>query len=320
MKSLTIRELARWFLSANGYVILTHRRPDGDTVGSAAALCRGLRSLGKRASILDNPQLTDRYRPFVEGLTCPTLRPHDVLVTTDIASPALFPLSAPESCAAQIAVVVDHHPSNTGFANAGLVRPEAAACGEIIYDLLLEMGVKLDRDMAEALYVALSTDTGCFRYTNTTARTLQVAAACLELGARSGQINRTFFSIRRFSRLRLDAYLTEHVAFYENGTIALCRIPRALEQELALTEDDLEDVSGFARDIEGVTVGLTLRTLPSGQTKLSVRCGPPCDASRLCAHLGGGGHAAAAGATLSCGQDEAAERILSALRQEGLLT
>ena len=174
--------------------------------------------------------------------------------------------------------------------------------------------------MAEALYVAVSTDTGCFRYANTTARTLRVAAACLEAGAEAYSINRQLFETTRLPRLRLNAYLAEHLELLQAGKIALCLIPREIERETAVTEDDLEDISNFPRNVEGVDLAVTFRTLDDGATKISIRSAPCYDASHVAAALGGGGPRGAAGATLHAGQDAAREQVLQALRNLGILS
>ncbi len=191
--------------------------------------------------------------------------------------------------------------------------------GELIFDVLEAMGVTLDQATAEAIYVAVSTDTGCFRYSNTTAKTLRVAAACLAAGAETYPINQEMFEKRRFARLRIDAYITEHVVFYAEGRLAIAAIPLEVEKNCGVTEDDMESVSTFARNIEGVCLAVTMRTLPDGQTKLSVRSAPGYDAAALCALFGGGGHKAAAGATLPMAQDEAKLAVENAFRQLGYL-
>lgn len=317
MISLTLPEAAQRLQQAHTLLLLTHRRPDGDTVGSAAALCRGLRSLGKEAAVLENPQLTDKYRPYLQGLTCPSPLPGAMTVSVDVAGREMLCKGAGDL---PVDFILDHHGTNPGFAPEGLIDPSAAACGEIIYSILRTLGVCLDRAMAEALYVAVSTDTGCFRYANTTARTLRVAAACLEAGAEAYSINRQLFETTRLPRLRLNAYLAEHLELLQAGKIALCPIPREIERETAVTEDDLEDISNFPRNVEGVDLAVTFRTLDDGATKISIRSAPCYDASHVAAALGGGGHRGAAGATLRAGQDAAREQVLQALRNLGILS
>ena len=317
MKNLTVTEAAAFLGARDNFVILTHKRPDGDTVGCAGLLCRALRKMGKAAAILENPEITPKYSPYWAGLTCESLPPEAVLVSVDVASETIFSLKA-QNLRHRVDLLLDHHGSNTGFAPQGLVRPEAAACAEIVLDVVGALGVSLDKPMAECAYVALSTDTGCFRYANTTYATLRAAAACLEAGAETYAINRVMFETTRFARLRLNAYLTEHIEFYAGGRVALCRIPLEVERELGVTADDMDDVASFPRNIEGVEVAVTIRSLERGGTKLSVRAAPGYNASNICAHLGGGGHAGAAGASLDGTQAEAAQAVLGAMEAEGI--
>lgn len=314
MKQLTLNETAAFLLANDDYVILTHRRPDGDTIGCAAALCGGLRRLGKRASVLENPQFTEKYRFLLEGLTCPELYASACVLSVDVAAESQLPYGLPE-CAVEL--LIDHHERNSGYALQGYVEPEAAACGEIVLRLLQEMQAPADRKVAEALYVAVSTDTGCFRYSNTTANTLRVAAVCKDWGADTFALNRTFFLTKRLARLRLEARLTETTEFYAGGKVAVSAIPDQWKEELGLTEDDIDDISGFGREIAGVEIAAMLRQTAEGG-KISLRSSPDYNACEICARLGGGGHRAAAGATVPGGIEAAKTAILEAIAASGV--
>lgn len=314
MKQIRLSEAAAFLRLNDHYVILTHRRPDGDTIGCAVALCRALRQLGKRASILENPQFTEKYDTYLFGLTCEALPANACIVAVDIASEGLLPYGLPE-CVTEL--LIDHHGSNSGFALSGYVDATAAACGEIMLSLLCELGVTLDKPMAEAIYLAVTTDTGCFRFSNTTANTLRTAAYCKDCGADTYAINRAMFLTRSLARMRLEARLTETTEFLHDGLVAISTIPDALIDELGLTEDDIDDISGFGRRIAGVEISVMLREVKEGG-KLSVRTSPGYDASAICARMGGGGHAAAAGATVAGGIAEARAAFLSALREMGI--
>ena len=317
MKQLTRNELADLLQQGDNYIMLTHRRPDGDTIGSAVALCRGLRQLGKTAHILENPQFTPKYRPFLQGLTVESVPEGATLVSVDTAAEGLLAFNAADYVN-QIAFSIDHHCRNTGFAAQGYVDPETAACGEIIMDLLLHMDVEFDKAIAEAIYLAVSTDTGCFRYSNTTEHSFMAASICKLRGADTFAINKAFFMTKRFARLKLDSYLTETTEFYADGLIAVSQIPNVVRRELGVTEDDIDDISGFGREIEGVEIGIMIRQEQEGG-KLSVRTSPNYDASAICAKLGGGGHKAAAGATVAGGIEEAKQAVLAVLREMELI-
>ena len=309
---MTRNEAARFLLEADNIAIVTHRRPDGDTLGSAALLCRGLRQLGKQAHVLCNPEVTEKYAGLLEGLTKEAAEQTDTVVTVDVASPNMLG-SHFAHLQEKAALRIDHHGSATSFTPNELVEPETAACGEIVYGVLKEMGATLDVAMAEALYTAVSTDTGCFRYANTTANTLRGAADCLAAGANTFALNQILFETNSLGRLRLQGWLVENAIFLQNGQIAICALPKSKELELGLTEDDLENISGFPRSIAGVKIAATLRQEDAQTVKMSVRAVPGCDAAAICQKFGGGGHTGAAGASMKLSMEEAVEAVKAAM-------
>ena len=162
MKNLTRSECAQFLQEHDNYLILSHRRPDGDTTGSSAALCLGLRQLGKTAHILENKEVSQRFAWLHEGLTKSAPEGSETIVSTDVASPSMLP-EAFKGLLGGIALRIDHHGSATSFTDSELVDPHSASCAELVWDVLSLMGVQADRSIAEAVYVGTSTDTGCFR-------------------------------------------------------------------------------------------------------------------------------------------------------------
>ena len=310
MKKLTRSEAAEILLAHDNFAIVTHRRPDGDTIGSSALLCMGLRQLGKNAHVLTNPEVTPKYTHLHHGLTKPKAEEGDFVVTVDVASENMLPDGFK---GLSFDLRIDHHGSATSFTPVELVEPEAAACGEIVYWVLLEMGAELDIPMANALYTAISTDTGCFRYANTTADTFQVAAQCAKAGAEVFNINQALFETNSLARLQVQSWMVQNAHFLQDGKIAICRLPKAVEREFGATEDDLENISGFPRSIEGVQLAVTIREEGENRVKMSVRAVPGQDAAALCAKFGGGGHKGAAGASMSISMDQAVEAIIAEL-------
>lgn len=316
MKLLTIAETAEVLLQNDNYVMLTHCRPDGDTIGSAAALCGGLRALGKTAAVLENPQFTEKFKPYLEGLTVPTVPENAYLISVDVATEGILAYNA-VYYVNQIRLKLDHHARSGDFAELGCVDAGAAACAEIVLALLQQMRAPIEKRTAEALYVGLSTDTGCFRFSNVTSNTLRAAAACIDANADTFAINRVMFLTKRLPRLQLEAHLTQTTEFYAGGKVAVSAIPDALKAELGLTEDDIDDISGFGREIAGVEIAVMLRQ-EGTRGKISVRTSPDYNASELCARLGGGGHKAAAGASVDGGIEAAKAAILDAIADSGV--
>lgn len=311
MKTLTKAETVRFLLDHDHYCILSHRRPDGDTVGSTAALCLGLRQLGKTAHVLENNEVTRKFQWLHQGLTKPEVEPGDTLVSVDVASPGMLP-EAFSHLLGSIELRIDHHGSATSFTDLELVEPDSASCAEIVWDLLKGMGVTPDCPLAEAVYVGTSTDTGCFRYSNTTAHSFETAAACAEAGAGIFELNQTLFETNTLGRLRIQGWMVEHIRLLREGTLAVCAIPRSVERELGVTEDDMDNISSFPRTLEGVKMAATLRETEDG-AKLSVRAVPGWDAAKVAARFGGGGHKGAAGATLKLPLPQAAQAVEEAM-------
>lgn len=315
MRSLSRTEVAAFLKERDHFAILTHLRPDGDTLGSSAALCLGLRQLGKNAYIVENPEITEKYRFLHQNLTKPQAEEGDTLVCVDVAAAHMLPVCH-RQLLPRLSLRIDHHRSEEGFSSYQLVDPEAAACGDIVYDILMLLGVTLDETIAQAIYIAISTDTGCFRYPNTNSHSFRTAAACYEANGALAAMNQMLFDTNSLGRLRLQGWLVENALFSHNGQVVICPLPKAVETELGLTEDDLENISGFPRSIEGVKVAATLREGDDGKTKISVRAVPGCNAAAICQRFGGGGHAGAAGASLPLPLQEAAGVVLQAINEE----
>ena len=314
MAILTANETAQYLRQHDNYTILTHRHPDGDTLGSAALLCRGLRAIGKTAHVLENPETTPKYQFVVEGLTKPKEAEDDTILCVDVAIPGLLP-DAFMHLADKIALRIDHHRNNGSYTPYEYNDAIRASCAQVVYDVLEELGVELDIPMADAMYVGISTDTGCFQFGNTKDETFLAGALCARVTPNLPRLNRYLFATFSLTRLRLQGWIVENIRIFQGGRLAVCALPRAVEKQLGLTEDDLENISGFPRSIEGVKMAATLRQTEDGKVKVSVRAVPGYDAAKICAQFGGGGHKGAAGATLDMPLEEAAEAIAAAMQQ-----
>jgi len=312
MKKLTLNETADFLLNHDHYAILTHRRPDGDTLGSSAALCRILRNMGKTAHLLKNHEITDRFAWLHEGLTKDEAAEGDTLVTVDVASPQMLP-AAFGKYLENIRLRIDHHASANSFTENELVDPGMGACAEIIFDLLQALQQEFDPAIADAIYVGTSTDTGCFRFANTTPHTFLTAAACAAAGARVYPLNQELFETNSLGRLKIQSWIVEHMDIFADGKLAVVAIPKATETEIGVTEDDMDNISSFPRSISGVQMAATLRETKEGDVKLSVRAVPGQDATVVTGKFGGGGHKGAAGATLKMSLEEAAAAVKAAM-------
>lgn len=311
---MTPQETAALLREKDRFLILTHVRPDGDTVGCAAALCEALQNLGKTAYVLPNPELTSICADYVTPFHAPADYAPDYVVSTDVASLGLLPENA-KKYAGAIDFAIDHHPSYEGFAKEGAcVESDKAAAGEVVYEIVRALGGVTPR-MATALYCAVSTDTGCFVYNNTTANTHRIAAALIEAGCDVQGVNKRHFRTKSRKRLALEADLLSHMEFFHGGKGVFLTVPLSLMERVGASEDDAEDLSALANLVEGVDCGAVLRELRPGEWKLSLRTGAEgrVNATEACRLLGGGGHAMAAGATVSGSLPEVKAKVLSAI-------
>lgn len=308
MKKLTRAETAEFLAARDNFIILTHARPDGDTIGSSAALCLGLRKLGKTAHVLENREVSPRFRWLHEGLTTDAAGENDCVLSVDVASPGILQ-EAFKPLVGRIALRIDHHSSATSFTEFELVDAGSASCAELVYDVLTQMGCPLDKDIAQAVYVGSSTDTGCFRYANTTAHTFSTASRCAQAGAEIYRLNMELFETNTLARLRMQGWIVEHMKLLRDGAMCVCPIPKQVEEDFGVTGDDMDNISSFPRTVAGVRMAATLREAEGGTVKLSVRAVPGCDATRITEPFGGGGHKGAAGATMKMPLEEAAQAV-----------
>lgn len=309
---MTAAQAAAALEGQDNILILTHRRPDGDTAGSAAALCLALRGRGKKAYVLPNEDATALIGAYYSGVEAPAGFAPDFVVSVDIAGVGLFHDSA-KTYADRVDLVIDHHPSNERFGRENCVDDTCAACGELVYDICRCLG-PVTPEIARALYAAISTDTGCFVYSNVTARTHRVAAELMGIGCDHIAVNKNHFRTKSAKRLKLESVLMNSVELQQEGTVAIGAISLADMAAISAAEDDVEDIAAFIGQIEGVSVSVTIRELKPGECKLSVRTDPEkLSATEVCALLGGGGHAAASGCTVFGSVQDAREAIYKAI-------
>ena len=309
---MNISDVAARLRGMDRVLILTHVRPDGDTIGSAAALCQALRDLGKESYLLYNPEITATYEPYARDYWAPEGWEPSFVVSTDVAVPGLLTDNA-APYAGRIDLAIDHHPSHSYFAAESYVDASAAACGEIIWQVVRGL-TTITPAIALPLYVAIATDCGCFVYSNTTPRTHRIAAELMELIDVS-TVNKALFRTKSKVRLAMESRMVADMELYDSDRVVVMTIPLRLRQEMHATEADIEELSSLAALVEGTDCAITLRELRPGTIKISLRTGPRVNATEVCAKLGGGGHRAAAGATVDGTMDEVKLAVLRAVEE-----
>ena len=238
-------------------LILTHRRPDGDTIGCAAGLCAALREQGKTACILPNEDATSLFTPYLGGYLAEEDWEPDFVVSVDIAGRSLFTPRGERYLARGIDLGIDHHPSYEGFARESCVDPGRAACGELIYDLIRQWG-PVSPAAALPLYVAVATDTGCFMYSNTTPATHRVCADLMAVGIDFQGVNKRHFRTKSLKRLRLESLLVDGMDVHDGGAtviaaISLADMARLEARKLTLgTKQEMVE-RAFQRALEKLT-------------------------------------------------------------------
>lgn len=303
--------LRRW----DNILILSHASPDGDTLGSACALARGLASLGKRVDFRCGDEVPQKFDYLFQGLSLGGFVPEHVM-TVDVADLSLLG-SIKEEYGSKIELAIDHHGTHRAFTENRWVQPDSAAAAEMIWLLLKELGIQPDEAMADCVYTGITTDTGCLRYRNATPRTYRIAAETMEAGARAAEINRVMWESKTRAQLEAERLVMNSLEFFCEGKCALIRVPRSVLKETGAKDSDLEGLASLPREIEGVLLGVTVKEKENGDIKVSVRANPPADAAALCAKFGGGGHTGAAGCSFSgISISEAAEKMKAACEEE----
>ena len=309
---MNVSETAALLAAQDHILILTHKRPDGDTIGCAAGLCRALRALGKTAYALPSLDATTLLAGYLDGLTAPEGFTPNTVVSTDVATVNLLPDNA-LPYKDRIDLAIDHHPSQEFFAKETCLEADKAACGEIIWKICVELGT-MDRDIATPLYVAVATDCGCFVYANTTPHTHRAAAALMEQGIDFQALNKRHFRTKSVARMKLESLIIEHMHLYHNGTVAVAPISLELIARAGATSEDTDDIAAFLGQLKGVLHTATVREHEGGECRVSVRTkADELNATRVCARLGGGGHKAASGCTIKGTVEEAERAILAAI-------
>lgn len=306
---LTANECAAFLRERDGYLLISHRRPDGDTIGSSAALCSALRRAGKTAYCFVNTEITENYRPFIAPYFAPEGFLPSCVVTVDIAGEGLFPEGTPTP----VQLALDHHPSNSGFAERTCLAAEKSSCGELVFEVIKALCGDVTREEATVLYIAVSTDTGCFQYSNTNPATLRAAADLIELGADNSELNIRFFRTQSRARMALEGKMLSGMRFFRGGQISVVTVTLQMLEDCGAVENDCEDLAGLAGKAEGCVVSMTIRETKPGESKISLRSKPGVNVSNICAVYGGGGHAMAAGCTLQTGPEEALKLMLRAM-------
>lgn len=308
---LNVEQAAAMLRNADNILILCHKNPDGDTIGCGSALYYALTSLGKTAAVLCSDPIPRRLSYTRPRLFRGEFEP-GLVVAVDVAGTQLFGDSGlMPSYSRRVDLCIDHHAGNNGYAQYTLLNPEAAAAAELLWEVIEAMGVQLDSQMADCLYTGLATDTGCFRFANTKAKTHRVAARLMEAGARVEELNTLLFATKTRGQMEAERIARSHLEYALDGRCALIWLDRDEIEASQADPSDLEELTALPIGIEGVKIGLTFRQQPGGSWRVSIRTANGVDAVAVARRLGGGGHLRASGCELLGTLDNAKSAVLA---------
>ncbi len=285
------------FDKAENIVLIPHTNADGDATGSCFALAMFLEKFGKKVDVVfeEFPRLT-KIIPYDYKVFDGSMKNYDLAVAVDCADLGRMGSRAELFCGST--VCIDHHKTNGSIADINYVEPESAATGELIFELISAVAPNmLDTRIAEALYMAISADTGCFKYSNVTVRTHRIAEKLYEIGGRFAEINRLLYDTVPIKKLKFQASVVNDIEFYCKNRIAVYYLSYKDYTEKQLTLGDVEFVSSMIKTIEGVNIGVFIHEREEGMCKISLRSDESLDAAAVAAVFGGGGHSRAAGFT-----------------------
>lgn len=308
-------DLSQFFKDHNDYVILTHKNPDGDTLGSGFALCYALRNMGKNANVLNSDNLPVRYEFLYSNYQPQDFEPKTV-VAVDIADVQLLGSNLSEySAEGKIDVCIDHHISNKYYAKQSYVDGDASAASLIIYELLKYMNVEITSEIAKCLYTGIATDTGCFKFENTTPIAHIAAAELMTYDINFALINRKMFDIKSRGRLKVEQTVMSNMEYFFEGKCAMILLTKELMKASNVEEAEFDGLASMPLQIEGVKIGITIKERHTNVFKLSVRTTQELDASAFCQNFGGGGHIRAAGCEIQGDLTLVKELVLNKLKE-----
>jgi len=298
--------------------LIVHNNPDSDCIGSATALLIALRKMNKKVHIFAPSSIASRLLFLLDDEWIGnTENLYDACIAVDVAEIGLMgDLKEKVYDKSPIRCCIDHHTTNNGYADYSYVDPQAAAAGEIIYFFIKDyLKVDITVDIAMRLYAAIASDTGSFRYSNTTPRTHLVAAELLSRDFDAPAVMRTLFERKTASQLMLNAEVTSNLKFFMDGKICVAKVDKAMLSKYSMTFDDADDIASLPRSIAGVEVGIYIKIKDERECKVSLRSNEYVDVSAIAKSLGGGGHIRAAGVTVNATAEETEDILLTSLKK-----
>lgn len=311
-------QIAKDIAASENIALLPHISADGDALGSSLALALALTGMGKNVSVLLEEEIPFIYG-FLPGYELASVygkmtRQYDTAVAIDCGDTGRLGIRREVFESAKTTGNIDHHPTNTVFAAHNYIDTSSSATGEIVYRLLKILGQKTGKDIATCLYVAIATDTGSFRYSNTTPVTHIIAAELIKTGVDVADISQKVFESTSYEKVKLTAEAIHSLELFENGNVAIMTVPYDLIKKTGARDEDCDGIINTARNIRGVEVAAMLRQNDHGDIKVNLRSNSYVDVSAIAGKYSGGGHKRAAGFTTQDALDKTKKNLLEDIR------
>jgi len=314
----TFAQIAVAFRSHQRFVVMSHLRPDGDAIGCEVALALCLKAMGKEVAVWNHDGAPEKLKflPGSELIVQPPAEPEDfdVAIAVDTSTQPRLGNCPAAVRSAKLWINLDHHVSNTGYGDLVYIDSDAPAAGQIVFELIRTEGLPFTPAIADNLWTAIATDTGSFQYSNTTARTLEIAAELNRTGVNIGKISEQLFQTHPRRQLELLRALLNTMQFTCEGRVASFALTRATAAEVGAGPEDTEGLIDTLRGTEGVVVAVFFEEIEDGRVRVSTRSKDPLyDVCKICAQFGGGGHTLAAGARVAGDLTTVETKVLKAI-------
>lgn len=317
MNKATIKEIAQKLQEADKILVYPHILMDGDTLGASVALCSALRKAGKESFVLIEDDIP-AYLNLLDGGYCTfdknIMDSPDISIAVDCSDVSRLDNRKESFFQAGQTINVDHHSTNTHYADFNVVDPHASATGILVFYLIEALGTVIDREIAEALYIAIATDTGNFQYTNTTKETHLVVAQLFDVGIDLEKISVELYQKIRFEKLRITNEIIDTIEMLCDGKGNLAYVTQDMLLKTGATMDETEGMTETLRNINGVEISCFLKELSPNEIKVSLRAKTYGNVAAIAQQFGGGGHIKAAGCTIRGTMAEAKKLMADAIK------
>jgi len=317
----SLAEIAGALKTHQSFVIMSHVRPDGDALGCEIAMALCLKEMGKTVKVWNQDGMLEKYSflPCSELVVKPPATPEDfdVAIALDTAAEDRVGTCLQALGDVKIRINIDHHVSNNHYGDLAYIDTTSPATGQILHELINGQNLPFNVDIAENLFVAISTDTGSFQYPNTTARTFEIGAELVKTGVNVGKLSQQIYESYPRRRIDLLRALLNVLKISCNDRVASFTLSIETAKSIGAQPEDNEGLIDTIRAIEGIVVAAFIEELPGNNVRISLRSKDPrADVCKVCAQFGGGGHTLAAGARVQGSLEEVEKKVLAAICNE----